>query len=169
MAFDAATPNFAPAPVAPASRRSLPVVAGGEISMLDRTVLTLGYTAFGAAAGGVAALMLGRLAPEVVTVLAAAPVIVGIVVATRSVAMINAWAMPLLVLVIAAALASPVSVFLLSSASWLDAAAAVFIGTLLLVSLAFCGRFAAAFAVAMLGMLLAAPMGAAAVVWAFGR
>lgn len=169
MAFDAVTPSFSPAPVARPAPPSMPVRAGGYISLLDRAVLTFGYTAFGAAVGAGVALLLGRLAPEMVTMLAVAPMIAALIVAAFSMRLVNARATPLLVLVIAAALASPASVFLYSTPKLLDAAAFVFTAALLSVSLLFCRRFAAAFSLALLGMLLAAPMGAASVVWAFGR
>jgi len=170
MAFDAVTPLFSSAPATPADARRFPVTAGGEISMLNRIVLTLGYSAFGAAAGGAAALLLGQLAPGVVTALAAGPLIAALVVAGVCVALLdNRNAAPLLLLAVVAAAASPASVFLFSSASLLDTAAVVFVGALAAVSIVYCRKFAAAFAVAMLGLLLAAPMGAAAVVWAFGR
>ena len=147
--------------------------AGGDrvpsyIAMHDRIALTLGYGAFGLCIGAVAALVVGGLQAEIVAALVAAGAI-AVAVTGRSCLRVLHWsALPLVVLIVGAAAWAVASTTLPDRHADLVPALGVFALALPLTSAACCRAFPAAFAVSMLGMALAAPVGAATMVSIFG-
>lgn len=164
MAYDAATLPQATASHVRVRRRRRP-----EISRVNRVGLTLGYMSFGAGLGAVAALALDQLAPGLVAPIAGSTLAGAVVLAVWCASKLPGSGHPLLALAIVAGGAPAVGVFLLSSAATLELAALTLCAALLALTLIHGRRFLVAFSVAMLGLLLAAPMGAAAMIWTFGR
>lgn len=170
MAFDGALPAVHdPAPLTPipAVEQGLPVHAGGDISVLDRVVLLIGYGAFGLALGAGAALLMSGLPDWLVLVFAAAPASAAVVMAGVCARQVNVWLSPLIVIAVATTLAAVAAAFLLEDTSRLAGMVCVGAGVLA-VTVLFCRRFVAAFSLALLGLLLAAPVGAAAMRSVFG-
>lgn len=174
MAFDGFAPNdfhnlSAPhAPVVPIEDTGFPVRAGSYIAMHDRVALTLGYGAFGLCIGAVAALMVGGLDPMTTATLAAIPAIGAVIVARTCVRVLHWSALPLLALIVAAAAWAVASTTLPDRQADFLPAIGMFALALPLTSIACCRAFPAAFAVSMLGMALAAPVGAATMLSIFG-
>ena len=167
MAFDAigfAPGNSyeppAPQPI-PAGETGLPVRAGGEIALHDRIALTVGYAAFGIGMGAVTAMVVGGLKPEIVALIAAVPALVAVMIARTCVRLLHWSALPLLALVAGGAIWAIVATMMPSRATDFLPAIGVFALALPLTSAACCRAFPAAFAVSMLGLVLAAPVGAA--------
>jgi hypothetical protein len=172
MAFDGALPSeplrVARLTAIDASERGFPVFAGGEISVIDRLVLMVGYAAFGLAVGAGAAFFLSGMTPLLLIALAVAPVLTAILLAVVCVRQLRIWAAPLIVGGVAAALAAPAGAFIFNDTSRMGMATGIAAALLCLVTITFCRRFIAAFSMAVLGLVLAAPIGAAAMIKVFG-
>ena len=167
MAFDAigyAPGNSYETPVPTpilAEEKGLPVRAGGEIALHDRIALTIGYAAFGLGVGAVTALVMGGLKPEMLALIAAVPALIAVMIARTCVRLLHWSALPLLALVAGGAIWAIASTMIPSHATDFLPAIGVFALALPLTSAACCRAFPAAFAVSMLGLVLAAPVGAA--------
>ncbi len=170
MAFDGAlqSPVTGPLPLVPIAEQGMPVPAGGDISLLDRAALMVGYVALGLAAGAAAAMVMGGLPTLAVAGLAVVPALAALAMARICLRHMTVWTAPLVVLAVIVALGAVTGAFLFGNTSWLGEAVAIAGGLLAFVSLVFCRRFAAAFSVSILGLFLAAPIGAAAMRSMFG-
>jgi ABC-type Fe3+-siderophore transport system permease subunit len=153
MAFDA----VAPAPILPVPRPRRKR-RRDDVSPLNRTALIVGYGAFGAGVGAAVALMFYQASPLIVSAFAgsalAAAVVLAVVCAAR-----RPWhGMALLLIAVAAAIAPSAGVFLFPQPIAVQYAPVAIVAALLVASLAFGRRFVAAFSIAMVGLLLAAPV-----------
>lgn len=165
MAFDAigivSGNSFEAPPPLPAAETGFPVSAGGTIALHDRVVLTLGYAAFGLGVGAAAALVMGGLPAGTVALIAVVPALIAAVLARTCARLLRWRALLLLGVAAAAAVWAIASTMAPDRATDFVPALGVFALALPLASAAFCRAFPAAFAVSMLGLVLAAPVGAA--------
>ncbi len=156
------------APIVPIEDAGFPVMAGSDIAMHDRVALTLGYGAFGLCLGAAAALVVGGLEPMIVAALAAVPAIGAAMIGRTCLRVLHWSALPLIALIVGAAAWAIASTTLLDRQADFLPALGMFALALPLTSIACCRAFPAAFAVSMLGMALAAPVGAATMLSVFG-
>ena len=156
--FEAPMPRPAPIPVV---RMGIATRAGSHIPLHDRIALTVGYAAFGLCVGAVAALMMGGLRPEIVALMAAATTLIAVLIGWSCARLLHRGALPFLAIAAGGAGWAIASTLMPERAADFLPAAAVFAVALPLTSATFCRAFPAAFAVSMLGLVLAAPVGAA--------
>jgi hypothetical protein len=168
MPYDSAPPARPHSFEIPSHERGYPVVAGGDISLSDRLALAVGYAAFGLAMGAGGALALTALSEEAVAVAAAAPAVVALVLAVLAMRYLGGLPAVLIALAVVAVFAGTGRVMFAEDASRLLDGALLGAALLLATMIAFCRHFAPAFLVALLGVALAAPVGAAAMLSMFG-
>ena len=176
MAFDGSAPYaFQPSrpapslpPMVPIGEQGFPVRAGDVIALHDRLALTLGYAAFGLSIGAAASLVVGGLEPSVIAALVAVPAVAAVVIGRSCLRVLHWSALPLVALIVIAAGWAIAGATLPDRNADLMPAIGLFGAALLMTTVASCRAFPAALAVSMLGMALAAPVGAATVLSIFG-
>ena len=173
MAFDGFASNAFPAivgsvvdaPLTSADRRA---GQDSDVALHDRVALTIGFGAFGLAVGAAVALVVRGLEPLIVTGLVTVPALLAVLIVGRCLRVLHWSALPLVALVVGAAGWAIASTMLPGRQTDFLPAIVMFAIALPLTGAAFCRAFPAAFAVSMLGMALAAPVGAATMLSIFG-